>query len=168
MESDWDKAITFVLKMEGGYTLDPNDPGGETQFGISKKSYPNLDIKNLTIEHAREIYHRDFWAPCRCADLPAPLAIAVFDTAVNQGVTVAKRLLQIALDVTVDGIIGPKTLAAAAKADPWRVKKFLAERLAAYIRLMDERPNLRRYAVNWTHRLLSLHELVIPMEKAAA
>lgn len=161
MNEDWEKAIEFVLDMEGGYTLDPSDPGGETNFGISRKSYPNLDIKNLTVDQAKEIYRRDYWIPCHCDELPTAFAISVFDTAVNQGAGKARRLLQIALDVVVDGNIGPKTIAAAHKASPDRVKKFLAERLSEYARLMAANPHLLVYAVNWSFRVVSLCELIM-------
>ena len=160
MTSDWEKAIAFVLAMEGGYTLDPNDPGGETNFGISKKAYPSLDIKNLTVDMARVIYERDYWIPCSCDDLPTPFAIAVFDTAVNQGVTAAKRILQLALGVNVDGTIGQKTIEAAVRAGERQVKLFLAERLAHYARLMADNPKLLVFATNWSFRVVSLAELV--------
>lgn len=160
MEADFKDAVEFVLEQEGGYTLDPNDPGGETNYGISRKAYPALDIKNLTREGAIEIYHRDYWKPCKCDDLPRHFAFIVFDTAVNQGPRVAIRLLQIALGVTVDGIIGPKTLAAASSAKPRAIRLALAERLAAYARLMAEKPNLLRYALNWSFRVLSLAKKV--------
>ncbi len=164
MITDWEQAIQFVLKMEGEYTLDPNDPGGETKFGISKKSYPNLDIKSLTVERAREIYYQDFWTPCCCNDLPTDFAISTFDCAVNQGVTIAKRLLQISLDVSVDGIIGPKTLAAAAKGNRSLLKKLLALRLAEYARLMAAKQHLFVFAVNWCNRVLSLFQLLLSIE----
>jgi len=161
MNTDWDKAIAFVLKMEGDYTHDPNDPGGETKFGISKRAYPDFVIKDLTEDEAKEIYVRDYWRPCQCDDLPTPFAIAVFDTAVNQGINKAKRILQIALDVTVDGVIGDKTIAAAFKAKRYHVKKFLAERLAEYERLMAGNPKLLVFAVNWSYRVISLAEIIL-------
>lgn len=156
MESDWNEAINFVIEQEGEYTLDPNDPGGETKYGISKKSYPSLDIKNLSRADAVEIYKRDFWNPCRCDDLARPWALLVFDSAVNQGPRVATRIMQIALGVTVDGIIGPKTIAATHSASPRTVRLALAERLAAYARLMAEKPNLLVFARNWSFRVLEL------------
>lgn len=162
MKQDWDESITFVLKMEGGVVAenDPNDPGGWTKFGISQKAYPNIDIKNLSVEEAREIYRRDYWAPCQCDELPRPFAIAIFDMAVNQGVKTATRTMQIALGVTVDGVIGPKTITAAKKASTRTFNKFLAERLCAYHRLMVAKPNLGVYAMNWFHRTISLSEAV--------
>lgn len=166
MNSDWEKAIAFVLKMEGDYTLDPNDPGGETKYGISHKAYPSLDIKNLTIEQAKEIYQRDYWQACRCDELPSGFALCVFDTAVNQGVGKAKRILQMALEVDVDGIIGDKTISAAFKAKPSRVKKYLAIRLAEYARLMAHNNDLLVFAINWSYRVLSLAQLSLTAESA--
>jgi len=161
MKEDWPKSIEFVLKMEGGDEVEnnPADPGGQTKFGISKKAYPSLDVAHLTRPEAEEIYRRDYWTPCACDDLPWPFSIAVFDCAVNQGPVKAKRLLQMALDMdTVDGVIGAKTLAAAAKASPYRLKKMLALRLAEYARTMAEHQNLLVFAVDWSYRVLSLLE----------
>ena len=67
--ADFEKAVEFVLRMEGGYVNDPKDPGGETNFGIAKKSYPGVDIKNLTEEQAEEIYKRDYWEKYNIGEL---------------------------------------------------------------------------------------------------
>jgi lysozyme family protein len=168
MQEDFEKSIAFVLKMEGGYTLDPNDPGGETNFGISRKAYPSLDIKNLTVEKAKEIYIADYWRPCHCDELPFPFAISVFDTAVNQGVGKAKRILQIVLGVTVDGIIGSQTIAAAFRADHRVIKLFLAHRMAEYARIMAANQNLLVFATNWFYRVLALAEIVFDGEVSNA
>jgi lysozyme family protein len=164
MEKDWGVAIVFVLRMEGGLTEDPSDPGGLTKYGISQKSYPNLDIRNLTEDQARDIYRRDFWNQCRCDELPSALAIGLFDAAVNMGINKAKRILQISLDIPADGIIGDKTIAAAFKATSHNVKMFLAERLAEYTRIILHNPNLLVFAVNWSHRVISLAEIVLGPE----
>jgi lysozyme family protein len=156
----WDASIAFVLEMEGGYTLDPNDPGGETKYGISKKAYPNLDIKNLTIDQAKDIYHRDYWNECRCDHLPFPFAVAVFDMAVNQGTGKAIKTLQHTLGVTVDGIMGSMTLDAARNAEPRKLKLFLAHRLEAYEKLMAANQALLVFALNWSFRVLALAEMI--------
>ncbi len=78
-------ALAFVLEHEGGYVNDPADPGGETKYGISKRSYPSIDIKKLTAEQAGQIYRTDFWDRCHCDGYDYPLALAVFDSAVNCG-----------------------------------------------------------------------------------
>ena len=60
--SNFDRAFRFLIGEEGGYVNDPADPGGETKFGISKRAYPQLDIKSLTLDQAKAIYRRDYWA----------------------------------------------------------------------------------------------------------
>jgi len=94
MRESFDIAIEFVLKREGGYINDPRDPGGETKFGISKRSYPQLDIKNLTKEQAIAIYRKDYWQRCGCDSMSYPMDVIVFDTAVNMGVQRALTLYQ--------------------------------------------------------------------------
>lgn len=162
MASSWERAIAFVLDQEGGYTTDPADPGGETNFGISKKAYPTLDIKNLTVDQAKDIYHKDYWNPCRCDNLPFPIALAVFDMAVNQGVTTAIKAMQETFGATPDGVIGPMTLAAIKETgnDPRKFKLFLARRLTAYSRLMAANQALLVFARNWSFRVISLAEVV--------
>jgi len=92
LESDFERAVEFVLKWEGGYVKD--DPGGETNFGISKNSYPELDISSLTVEQVKPIYYQDYWLKAGCDELNQPLDIIVFDTAVNMGVSKAKEFLE--------------------------------------------------------------------------
>lgn len=85
-------AIALVLRHEGGYTAGlPNDPGGETNYGISKRAYPQLDIKNLTVAGAKEIYRRDYWH--FDAVEAQDLANCALDCAVNQGPSVARQFL---------------------------------------------------------------------------
>jgi lysozyme family protein len=91
--SDFDHAFTIVVGEEGGYVNNPKDPGGETKFGISKRSYPNLDIRNLTIEDAKGIYQRNYWAPLGCDKFPWLVSLPLFDCGINCGVTEALLLL---------------------------------------------------------------------------
>lgn len=165
MNKDWEQAIKFVLDREGGYTLDPNDLGGETNFGISKRAYPNLDIKNLTIDQAKEIYKRDYWQACKCDELPSHLSIAVFDAAVNQGVGTSIRMLQSALDVVADGIIGDQTISAAFKSSLSTSRKFLAIRMSRYISIIVKNPTQQVFSVNWNYRVLYLYELILRNSK---
>lgn len=111
----------FILEHEGGYVNHPSDPGGETKYGITKASYPNLDIKNLTVEDAKEIYYRDYFPKVKGEELlkiSPGLALMVADMAFNAGPGRAAKILQQAVNklagskvLTVDGGIGPKTLA---------------------------------------------------------
>jgi lysozyme family protein len=119
MDERFSRTVKKTLAFEGGYVADPDDPGGETHFGISKRTYPGLDIRALTRERAEEIYYRDWWllhGYDRIAD--EPLAAKVFDLAVNTGPRRAHCLLQKAVNRTgmaqleVDGILGAASLAA--------------------------------------------------------
>ena len=103
MES-FDRCVRAVLLEEGGLSDHQQDPGGLTKYGISRRAYPDLDIRRLTMDDVIEIYRRDYWNPVRCTDLPASLALLVFDSAVNQGAGTAARLLQKAVGVTEDEV----------------------------------------------------------------
>lgn len=106
------EAIDRVLAIEDGYVNDPNDPGGETKFGISKRSYPDVDIKNLTRDGAKELYKRDFWDPVANAGIHEDLVFQVLDFGVNSGGSVAIQYLQRAAGVADDGHLGPISVAA--------------------------------------------------------
>lgn len=154
--SSWERAIQFVLAYEGGYVNDPNDAGGETNFGISKRAYPSVDIKALTVDQAKDIYKKDYWAAV-CADqLPEPLSIAVFDCAVNQGVGVASRLLQLAVGATVDGKVGPKTIGAAFRAGDHGAWMFMIHRAKRYM----QTNGIQIWGSNWGTRLVQLAEFI--------
>jgi lysozyme family protein len=133
---------------------DPNDPGGETKFGISKRSYPNLDIANLTVDDAQAIYQRDYWNTVQGDALPWPLACYVFDAAVNQGHPTAKLLLQTALGVAADGKIGPVTLAAASRAGAYQNACFMSTRAFEYMKAR----NFQQYGRGWFNRLFEIAE----------
>ena len=107
----FDQAFDQLISHEGGYVFDPRDPGGETKFGISKRSYPTIDIRGLTLADAKAIYRRDFWDRAQCDRLPPDLAFDVFDAAVNSGIGQAIRWLQRSVNVADDGVVGPLTLA---------------------------------------------------------
>lgn len=111
------KAFAALLGNEGEYVNNPEDPGGETKFGISKRAYPNVDIKNLTPEKAMDIYYQDYWLPCACDRMQYALAFEVFDAAVNHGQAKSIMLLQQALGVADDGKLGPISLTKLGQAD---------------------------------------------------
>ena len=156
--SAFETAIAFVLSEEGGYVNDPNDNGGETNYGISKQAYPDLDIKNLTVGQAEAIYYQDYWLPCRCNELPVAVACVVLDTAVNMGPRTAIRFLQQALRVTVDGIIGPKTLQAAWSNPPLAyLSDYLSHRANRYLAIALNN-NQRRFYRGWLKRTYELQQ----------
>ena len=130
----------------------PKDPGGETRWGISKRSYPSEDIANLTLERARELYQRDYWSPIKGDQLPPALALCLFDMAVNSGVPQAVRTLQKAIDVPVDGILGPGTLGKALSLPTEiLVSYFQAERIL----FMSKLDAFAAFGRGWTRRVIS-------------
>ena len=132
----FDQCFDKLIASEGGYVNHPADPGGETNFGISKRSYPQVDIKNLTRDAARQIYKRDYWDRAQCDKLPPTLAYLLFDCAVNSGIGQAIRFLQRALSVADDGVLGPQSIAAIQRMDSESLcARFLGQRLDFMTRL---------------------------------
>jgi lysozyme family protein len=116
----FDRCLAEVLRLEGGYVDDPRDPGGPTRFGVTRAVLSHAlgrdasaeDVAALTQIEASAIYRRSYWSTSGCGALPEGLDLVVFDSAVNMGPGTAARLLQAALGVTADAVVGPQTLAA--------------------------------------------------------
>lgn len=138
---EFEVAFKMVVNHEGGYVNDPLDPGGETKYGISKRSYPHVDIASLTVAKVKPIYFQDFWLKCQCHKLPHGLDYLVFSTAVNCGVGRAIRWLQLAVGAGPDGLWGPhseKRLKIALTGDAEElVVQFIGYRLWHYMKLDD-------------------------------
>lgn len=148
----FDRAFEHVIAVEGGLVEHPADPGGLTKYGISQRSYPGEDVRNLTLSRAKELYRRDFWDRVRGDELPPAVAICLFDYAVNSGVSQAIRTFQRCLGVVADGVFGPATLAAARAREPRSlVIDLQAERLLFLSRLVtwDD------FGRGWTRRVIS-------------
>lgn len=144
----FNKAVAFVLHHEGGYVNDPKDAGGETRYGISKRAYPNLDIRNLTKDDAINIYKRDYWDKLPDG-LPMPIHCALFDCAVNTGISRAIRLLQSAIKVTPDGQWGRLSQSALRKLTVNEVLiRFTTERIMFYSGLST----FSRFGKGWINR----------------
>jgi lysozyme family protein len=163
MKTNFKKALNAVLVFEGGYVNDPSDPGGETKFGISRRSYPDLDIKKLTKKTAGEVYRPDYWDACRCDDLPGGVDLIVFDTAVNQGPRFAVRSLQTAAGVTVDGLIGPQTLGAANDFQGGAGSDLVCEIAAIRGERYAKTKNFDRYGHGWMRRLMHVTTQAVSM-----
>lgn len=162
---DFDQAFHKLLGHEGGFSDNPYDPGnwtgggvnvGElrgTKYGIAANTYPNEDIRNLTVERAKEIYRLDFWNRVRADDLPAEVRYAVFDAAVNSGAAQAARWLQRAVGVRDDGVIGPVTLAAVQDAEP---QALLRRLLSVRLRFMTDLSTWTAFGRGWARRIADL------------
>lgn len=164
MNEKFNLCITFCKGKEGPYSNDPQDPGGETAWGLSKKAYPHLDMKNLTWEQAKEIYKWDRWDGIRGDDLPLPLAVLIFEHAVNQSdARGAVMVLQRALGQKVDGIFGPITMAAVRNYPvnllPDLLVRVSQARARAYLELNNAVEE--RYERGWMARLLEAQALAL-------
>lgn len=156
-----EKAIDLVLRHEGGYVCDPRDPGGCTNYGISQKAYPHLDIKRLTKIDARRIYLEDWWKRRGFWRIHSePLALKAFDIAVNVGTARAVRWLQAAAkrlsgrNILEDGALGLESEAAINSVDPARL---LIDFLQAAYRHYDEvATRMPQYRKGWMARLLDM------------
>jgi len=158
---NFEKAFAIVVGVEARLSLDPNDPGNwtggargagvlkGTKYGISAKAYPNEDIANLTLDRAQALYRADYWNKVSGDALPYPLCLLVFDCAVNQGEGIARTRMQTALGVVADGVIGPKTIAAAQASTVEHWGAFMTLRRHRY----EQSPDYPRYGDGWSNRL---------------
>ena len=146
--------IEQVLEHEGGYVNDPKDLGGETKYGITKRFYPDVDIKNLTIEQAKDIYKKDYWDKDKVESLPQNLWHIYFDMCVNMGKRTAVKVLQRAAvnrgkDIEVDGGLGPMTIGALKGVELDRVRAF---RVKYYVDLITAKPEQEKFFLGWFRR----------------
>lgn len=158
----FDEAFELLLGHEGGLSMDPRDRGNwtsgmvgsgtlaGTKYGVSAAAYPGEDIKGLTIERAKAIYLRDYWAAAGCDAVPDGIRFDLFDMAVNSGPKAAARALQEAVGETQDGIIGPRTLQALGSMPAARlVARFNAVRL----RRATDMATWDLYGRGWARRI---------------
>ena len=158
----FDRAIEVVLAHEGeGFTDHPNDRGGPTKFGISERWHPEVNVKDLTREHAIEIYWERYWSGRGYEQLPESVAIKTFDLAVNLGEQTATRCLQFALRacgirVKIDGLLGPETFGAARCVDEVALLAALRSEAACEYRLRVARDSSQTvFRDGWLNRAYS-------------
>ncbi len=149
---NFDTAFDRLIGNEGGLVDHTDDPGGLTKWGISQRSYPDLNIRALSRDDAKAIYRRDYWDRAQMDRYPGTIAFQVFDIAVNSGIEPAVRMLQRAVGVKDDGDIGPVTLAAIRARNPaFIVMRLIAERLDFWRYL----PTWRQFGGGWAGRAAS-------------
>lgn len=147
---NFDIAFDRLIGHEGGYVNDPGDPGGETNWGISKRQYPNVDIKNLTRDQAKEIYRRDYWQRGRCDEYDPAIGYQLFDAGVNSGIEQGVRFLQRAVGAADDGNVGPITVALIKQMSVTDVLvRFNAERLE----FLSKLTTWERFGRGWARRI---------------
>jgi len=185
---NFDRCLELVLQYEGTYANDPDDPGGETYKGITRRDHPDWpgweiidprkgqdDFPDLLESMAalqsllEDLYQRTYWLRTKCDQLPDPIDLLVFDTAVNMGPQKACRFLQQAVNklqgqalLREDGIIGKKTLAAVTSLNPAKRKEiisyFLELREKRYHGLAQSKPRMKKFLKGWLNRVAHLRK----------
>jgi lysozyme family protein len=161
---DAKEAIKIVIDFEGGYTNNPKDPGGRTRYGISQRSFPEEDIKNLTIERATTIYELFYWDEMELDSIHPEVRLIIFDSGVNQGVRRASMFVQEIVGTKQDGIIGNHTLTELRKyIDQKGVLHFLREMFTLRMIHYSMLDKFYYFGKGWTRRLAEV--LCISIDK---
>ena len=162
MEQTFQTALKHVLLMEGGFTNDPADHGGATNWGITAATLAHwrghsvtpADVKAIPREEAIAIYHSNYWNTARCSDLPAGVDLVVFDVSVNSGPSRGIKMLQTAVAATADGLFGPATMAAVRLVTPSDIVTGLAnERRKFYAAIVARDPTQKKFINGWNNRV---------------
>lgn len=140
--ADFNQAIAKLLEKEGGYVNDKDDPGGETKYGISKRAYPHLNIKELTKSQAEQIYRLDYWNKFTLDEQPNQvIAELIFENAVNMGVGACSALLSLVKDEL-------KPIEAF-------IVQYKLYQIIRYKEICNRRPASRKYLLGWLNRVLN-------------
>lgn len=134
--SEFQTCLAFTLREEGGFSDDPRDPGGATNYGITLATLSHWrgrrctadDVRNLTQQEASVIYRVSYWHAMKCSALPFGLDLMTFDEGVNAGPPASVRMLQFVVGVEADGIVGAQTISAAEFAKMPAAIEILAQR----------------------------------------
>lgn len=163
----FDDCLKFVLEREGGFVNDPADSGGATNKGVTQRVYdtwrraraePERSVRDIEDAEVRAIYHENYWVAASCPELPEPIDLLHFDTAVNLGPGTAARMLQTALNMSiVDGIVGHRTLANARANDALTTcARYSNLRVTRYIVIAAGSPEKRKFLRGWLRRVGAL------------
>lgn len=166
---NFDASLKRVLRHEGGYSNDKNDPGGPTQWGITHIDYDAFrrlnglavqDVRRMTVEERNSIYRKKYWVGSRCDELPAGVDYCVFDGSVNSGVAQSVKWLQRALGVSADGHIGDHTLLAARDADHAQLVRSVCDQRLRFLQSLRTFPT---FGKGWTRRVNEVRSAAMSM-----
>ncbi len=163
MSQEFDDLVKPLLKREGGYVNHPSDRGGATNHGVTQRVYSmwlnergmgRKDVRDMPLSDATAIYREHYWLPAMCEILPAEIRDIHFDAAVNHGVNRAAKLLQEAVGVEQDGIIGRDTLAAVAAIGIGLLRaRYIAARYRFYGQIIRRDRSQIAFIVGWMSRM---------------
>ena len=151
-----------------GLTNTPGDGGGLTKYGIAITANPGVDVQHLDLAGAMEIYFKNYWLAGKCDQLTAePIAVIAFDICVNNGVGRSAKMLQQAVGATVDGQIGPNTLAAVNGADvDGLIRKLNDLRVARYNTIVMNDPTQQKFINGWMRRVSEVTQYALSLSHA--
>jgi lysozyme family protein len=174
--ANFETALQRVLQNEGGYVVDPSDPGGETYKGVARKmnstwkgwieidiakkqpGFPgNMERNTVLQEMIHDFYKINYWDRVGANTIEnESVAFAIFDFAVNAGVGPSASLAQKVVGAKTDGVIGPVTVEALNKFDPEHfIAAFTVLKIARYITIVKNRPESKKYFFGWVSRALN-------------
>jgi lysozyme family protein len=158
MQENWDDSFTAVLKHEGGFVNHPKDPGGMTNLGVTKaawegyvgKTVDEAFMRSLTPDVVKPFYKAMYWDKIKGDQLPAGVDYAAYDLAVNSGVGRAAKYLQQIAGVTVDGVLGPKSMGAIRECDPEQTVDALCDMRLDFLKRL---PTFDTFGKGWSIRV---------------
>ena len=166
----FDICFPLVIKHEGGFVNHPSDPGGMTNLGVTKAAWEEFlgrtvteqEMRNLTVDVVKPFYKIKYWNLIRGDDLPPGVDYAVFDFAVNSGVSRASRTLQECVGATKDGQIGDKTIAAVKRLKSADVAQKVCD---ARLVFLQQLRNFDVFGRGWTKRVIEVSKMCAQMAK---
>lgn len=172
MKGNFDACFALVLQEEGHYVNDPRDPGGRTNLGVTQRAweaYARQEVtedfmRKLTPDQVKPFYKVMYWDKIKGDELPVGIDYAVFDFAVNSGVSRASKFLQTAVRVASDGVIGPKTIAAVKAVDPLETVDAICDMRLDFLKKLD---NFDHFGKGWTSRVGRVNDKAASMVKDA-
>ena len=166
-------ALAFTLSQEGGYSDNPRDHGGATNFGITQRTYDAWNtshgialqpVRDIDRDMVDAIYQANYWTPAHCAAMPDKLGMCVFDFAVNSGVHQALATLQTCLGTGPDGRWGPKTASLVSAldqdAETALVASYLDARRDFLQDIVERNPGQHIFLADWEKRVNELQEAI--------
>lgn len=168
MKENFEQALVLVLRHEGGWVNHPKDPGGETNMGVTKRTWEEWvghevdsgSLKNLTVEDVAPLYKQKYWDKIRGDELPSGVDYALFDLAVNSGTGRAAKMLQQIVGVPADGAIGPKTIDSVGKMNPRDLIDEICDKRLAFLQGL---PTWSTFGRGWSRRVAEVEKTAFDM-----
>ncbi len=176
MQTNFASALKHVLVHEGGYVNHPKDPGGATNKGVTLAVFQGFygasmgtdNLRTITDEQLAHIYKTGYWDKCQCDEFPNGVDYVVFDQAVNSGPGRSAKWLQAAVGVTVDGGIGPQTIAATRQASASQVINAMCDERLAFMKRIKNGALWETFGRGWQARVDGVREQGLRLATGAA